>query len=190
MKKQFLAHNLNDLCDIGVPISKAVIKMSFLPSVLDTCVSKWKDELSRETGKNGKGGNKLRTYRLFKNEYEVEEYCTQVWSVRYRGALAKFRTGTAPLRIETGRYELLPVNERRCFNCNAVEDELHVLIHCPLYEDIRCDLFNNAISVCDMFNYFTDIEKMCYILSNPNIVKDSAKTCWLILERRKLFLTT
>ena len=39
------------------------------------------------------------------------------------------------IRIETGRYERLPVSERICFHCKTcVEDELHVLVNCPLYE--------------------------------------------------------
>jgi hypothetical protein len=59
--------------------------------------------LNRETGTSGKGDNKLRTYRMFKDMFVVEEYCKQVISVRHRGAMARFRTGTSPIRIETGR---------------------------------------------------------------------------------------
>ena len=55
--------------------------------------------------------------------------------------MAKFRCGVAPLRIETGRFERLPVEDRRCFNCNGlVEDELHVITVCPLYQDL-CDTY-------------------------------------------------
>ena len=61
---------------------------------------------------------------------------------KYISAYAKVRAGVAPLRIETGRYERLGVNERLCFNCsklgiNVVEDEKHVLLQCPVYADIR-----------------------------------------------------
>ena len=40
------------------------------------------------------------------------------------------------------RYGLarIPVEERVCSHCNAVEDKLHVLMHCPLYDDIRNQL--------------------------------------------------
>ena len=43
--------------------------------------------------------------------------------------MAKFRCGVAPLRIETGRFERLSVEDRLCFHCygdGLVEDELHV----------------------------------------------------------------
>jgi hypothetical protein len=188
VKNQFTLHGLNDICDICMPVSKSVIEHSLLPSIFNSCTTRWKADIDRVTGKSGKGGNKLRTYRLFKNTYCVDDYCRKVMSPKYRGALAKFRTGTAPIRIETGRYECLPVNERKCFICDNVEDEQHVLIQCPLYEDLRFELFNNAMFICPTFNCFTDSEKLCFILSNGDIVQFSTKTCWLILERRRRFL--
>ena len=51
-----------------------------------------------------------------------------------------FGCGVAPIRIETGRYEHLSVDERKCLFCNNVEDEGHVLFNCHLYEDIRLEL--------------------------------------------------
>ena len=58
----------------------------------------------------------------------------------------------APIRLETGRYANLPINERVCFNCNnCVEDEIHVLLHCPVYNDVRQVLFNKCIDVWSDF---------------------------------------
>jgi len=55
-------------------------------------------------------------------------------SFAHRSSLAKFRCGVAPLRIETGRYEKLPVHERKCPFCKTVvESELHALLNCPMY---------------------------------------------------------
>ena len=68
---------------------------------------------------------------------------THIMSRTRRSALAKFRCGVAPLRLETGRYERIPYDERNCFNCiNVVENEEHVLLECPLYNDIRKELFS------------------------------------------------
>ena len=45
----------------------------------------------------------------------------------YRSALAKFRCSVAPIRVETGRYEPLPLGKRMCPLCNGgIEKELHV----------------------------------------------------------------
>ena len=57
---------------------------------------------------------------------------------KYRRAIALFRCGSAPIRLETGRYEGLDVSERVCLSCESVvEDEKHVLVQCPLYDDLR-----------------------------------------------------
>ena len=76
------------------------------------------------------GGNKLRTYRSFKNEFITEPYLSIIVHKKYRSAYAKFRCGVAPLKIETGRYGVnrVPVEERLCETCNSVEDEFHVLM--------------------------------------------------------------
>jgi hypothetical protein len=119
--------------------------------------------------------------------YVVEEYCTKADICKAQGCHCQIRTGTAPIRIETVRYEALPVSERTCFMCDHVEDEIHVLTQCPLYEDLRFELFNNAMYLCPYLYGFTDCEKLCFILSNADIVQLSAKTCLLILERRRRF---
>ena len=66
---------------------------------------------------------------------------TPILSRGQRSALAKFRCGMAPLKIETGRYSQTPICERICFNCTKlVEDEIHVLILCLVYQSIRVTL--------------------------------------------------
>jgi hypothetical protein len=86
----------------------------------------------------------------------------------------------AAIHIETGRYEGLPVGETFCFCCNdnhIVEDELHVLLHCPMYKDLRVLLVHEAAYVCPNFYSLIDDNKLCFILSNIDIVKYSVKTC-------------
>ena len=79
-------------------------------------------------------GNKLPTYKRYKSQYCAELYLKQNISIKFRlSAYAKFRCGVAPLKIETGRYEKKPINERCCFMCkNEIEDEKHVVTLCPL----------------------------------------------------------
>jgi len=62
--------------------------------------------------------------------------------------------GVSMLRIETGRYEAngicgshgIPVNMRVCLFCSLskVEDEIHFLLECPLYLDLRRRLLSVA----------------------------------------------
>ena len=87
-------------------------------------------------------GNKLRTYRTVKNTYSTEPYVSIVTQNKFRSAYAKSRCGVAPNNIELCRYGLarIPVEERVCSHCNEVKDESHVLMYCPLYDDIRDQL--------------------------------------------------
>ena len=57
--------------------------------------------------------------------------------------MAKIRCGVAPIRLETGRYEGLPENERLCPVCSLqeIESEVHVITKCSLYDDLRNDPF-------------------------------------------------
>ena len=108
---------------------------------------------------------------------------------QHRSALAKFRCGVAPLKIETGRYERIPHDQRFCFSCaNKVEDEIHVLTECPLYDDLRHVLYQKAADSSGTFIHLSDNEKMCFVLSNREISKTSAKTCYEILNRRRTLL--
>ena len=49
-----------------------------------------------------RGGNKLRTYRRFESDVYTEPYLLHVVDDRKPALLLKFRSGDAPLPIETG----------------------------------------------------------------------------------------
>ena len=51
------------------------------------------------------------------------------------------------MEIETGRFENLRIEKRICCFCSDfLEDETHVLLNCPFYDDYRENLFNVAKS--------------------------------------------
>jgi hypothetical protein len=133
----------------------------------------------------------LRTYRTFKAEYGTEIYLSAIRFKSHRSAYAKFRCGVAPLRIETGRYERVLLHQRTCFNCtDTVESEEHVLLSCPLYNDLRESLFE---TICDKETTFIgmcNVVKLSVILASDNvdIVRASAKICNGMLNRRRTFV--
>ena len=56
----------------------------------------------------------------------------------YRIYITKFRLSAHTLAIEYGRYKNVTVNERICNYCKSdIEDELHFILICPLYTNIR-----------------------------------------------------
>ena len=79
-----------------------------------------------------------------KTNFVTERYCEMMLPQSHRSALSKFRCGVAPIRKETG-YEGLAESLRICPFCNLVENEIHVLIHCHLYEDLRETLFSSPV---------------------------------------------
>ena len=63
----------------------------------------------------------------------------------HRRAASKFRVGNHNSKIETGRFTIpkTPEDLRICDHCNlnSVENELHILSPCDLYNDLRKTLF-------------------------------------------------
>ena len=109
----FRSHGSTDLLNVNDGVNKryainVVRKVSF-----NQYIQEWEKELSREKGKRT-GNNKLRTYRFLKNTLDTENYVKYIFNKKYRSSLAKFRCGTAPIRLELGRYEGLPVEDRKC----------------------------------------------------------------------------
>ena len=83
----------------------------------------WKNEIFHDRiGK--RYGNKLRTYRLFKNDFSFEPYLE---SYNFnRNILTTFRISVHNLEIERGRHQNIPLNDRTCKLCKqGIEDEIH-----------------------------------------------------------------
>jgi len=147
-------------------------------------VDEWRAKLDRNVGRNGNSGNKLRTYKLLKNDYKTEHFCKIFLPRKHKSALAKFRIGVAPIKLETGRYENISVDRRICPICKtAVECEKHVLLSCNANEHIRSPLMEKASHMQEFVN-LGDEDKLIYILSNNDIVKLTAKTCYNMLQLR------
>jgi hypothetical protein len=153
-------------------------------------VKQWYTAINRSQSVRGNGQNKLRMYSKMKNEFETEEYCKMFIPRKHRSAFSKFRCGVAPIKIETGRYENIPLLNRVCQMCDSgmVESETHVLIECPLYTSVRIILFAEVNSLCTHFLYMSPEDKLVYLFSTPALIKIVAKTCYKILNIRKYFM--
>ena len=158
----------------------------FIPVSLFT--SEWSLQINSEIGSSGRGNNKLRTYCKFKKEYRTEQYCQMILPLSHRSAFAKFRCGVAPRKLETEIYENIPVNQRKCPFCDNVESELHVLLECDLYEDLRQSLYEKAVEVDGTFIGISKEEKLVFLFSNPFMIRMCAKTCFNIIQRRMFYL--
>ena len=59
------------------------------------------------------------------------------------------------------------------------------MLKCPLYDDIRYNLFEKANMIDVNFSTKTDEQKLIFV---QDMIRISAKTCFLILQRRSSYL--
>ncbi len=144
---------------------------------------KWWAALNRPEAIRGNGPNKLRTYRSFKQSYEVESHLKNIMPYKYHSTFSKFRCGVAPIHIETGRYENLAEEQRLCILCNKgeVESEQHTMMKCTFYTNEQADLFALATQQNNMFLSLNEQEQFILLMSSPNMCFYSAITCHNIL---------
>ena len=87
--------------------------------------NRWVDEMINLS-------SKLRTYRIIKNwgHYENEQYLNLFIPRYQRIKLSQLRLGVLPIKVETGRYSKVAVEDRICEMCESgeVEDESQVKI--------------------------------------------------------------
>lgn len=149
----------------------------------------WKSELWNDTSQEN--GNKLRTYRLYKADLFTDTYVKLKMERNHRRILAKFRSGSLPLQIETGRYAKpkVPLDDRKCKLCteNAIEDEMHFLLSCDFYSDLRRPLFAKAQLCNSNFHRMSLLDKFIFIMNYVNMQYILASTILQMFNRRKRF---
>ena len=123
-----------------------ISRSNFKQASKDTLINKFKSNWFRQID-NIEEHPILRQYSKFKAQFETESYITKLNNIKYIKALARFRTSSHRLRIETARHaaNIIPVEERKCefCNCNDIEDELHFLVKCHLYQQERRCLYDS-----------------------------------------------
>ena len=113
--------------------------------------SNWKIEIDNDKRGDSNEKNKLRKYRIIKSGIELEPYLIKFHNIDLRTSLVKFRLSDHNLKIETGRHNRIPLNNRICDMCNQgrIEDEFHFLMECSSYtnmHNILHDVAKNRIN--------------------------------------------
>ena len=89
--------------------------------------------------------SKLDFFRTLKvRGFAWEPYLDLIKSFQVRQSVARLRTSSHQLNIETGRYHNIPRQMRQCEFClsqmqstRPIEDEIHMLYKCKLVEELR-----------------------------------------------------
>jgi hypothetical protein len=123
-------------------------------------IESWKAEINSKP--------KLRTYILFKENFQVENYVKYSKNRLNRSLIAQLRSGTLPLNIEIGRFRHIELENRTCTLCdlNVIENEFHFVCQCPVYSDCRSIMYNSITTKHSEFNNLQVQEKFLFIMKN------------------------
>jgi hypothetical protein len=133
---------------------------------------------------NKSGGNKLRTYRKLKTQFDLENYLCADVNKKSVSTFVKIRISNNNLNIEKGRYLNTPAEDRICKLCNSgVEDELLFTIICSKLQSCREEFFKDICDVVPLFINMSDFDKFKFIFSSNDL--DICKMC--ILGVNKLY---
>jgi hypothetical protein len=129
---------------------------------------------------------KLRFYNIFKSNFGKENFVSSIKNRKKRSLFAQLRYSILPLKIETGRYQDIPIEYRTCLFCNddLVESESHFLLYCSFYYDLRYDLFVKVREVYFNFDILGEEEKIQMLMSDE-IIKMSSKYIFEAFEKRQ-----
>ena len=98
----------------------------------------FKEAITGRITVKGRTLDKLRTFKMFKNNYKMENYLSLKVDKHLVFNLAKFRISNHQLEIETGRYKKTRIDQRLCKKTykenGCVEDEFHFLMICKEYQ--------------------------------------------------------
>ena len=115
---------------------------------------------------------KLRTYKLFKTDYRTETYLAMNLNIKSIRSIARFRTSSHNLKVETGRHDrpITPLENRICEKCNndEVEDEIHYLLICPAHENSRAILLAMVTTHLENFSNLNMIDQFKLIMMSKN----------------------
>ena len=127
--------------------------------------------------------------KIYKN-FTCQNYLSICLPKTVTKELSTLRMRALGLMIERGRYfrPVMPRNQRGCLNCEQVEDEIHLILFCSKFKDLRILLFQRLnIHTHDlrpnMVEAFTVFSKL---LNPTNYAKETKYICNYISDAMKV----
>ena len=103
----------------------------FKQRVRDVFTKDWHSRLEDST--------KARCFITF-SSFQYKTYLDMLNIAKYRKNLGRLRLSSHRLEVEAGRWakpNKIPYENRKCKNCDVLEDEFHFVMECSLYGDLR-----------------------------------------------------
>ena len=115
----------------------------------------------------------------------MEGYLDTISNRSNRVCYSKMRISNHRFAIETGRIRKIPRDKRCCLffkeqSIAVIEDEKHILLHFPLYEQYRKQLYGSVDGLCPNFKDLENGDQLNYLLNSDGpIVKAVARFFYL-----------
>ena len=119
----------------------------------------------------------------------LENYLMSVSNLKHRKSLSQLRLSSHGLMIETGRHRNIASDKRFCIFCKTeIEDEIHFVIKCKIYDHLRKPLIEECVNLKPNFQYYTERQKFVFILTNDYLQTMLAKFVFLAEDLRDFLL--
>ena len=82
--------------------------------------------------------------------------------------MSKLSCSNHSLVIEVGRHKKLEIKERLCPKCNEIEDEIHFISSCALFDTARKKFIQEIIEIDQTFSQLDDEEFFIKLMTNNN----------------------
>ena len=144
----------------------------------------WKTKISESP--------KAITYAMFKSSVHPEKYLFELKNRKHKICLSRFRLSNHNLLIEKGRHVRPKIERenRKCFICpDEVENEVHFLTKCRIYQEERNLLYQSCREICYQFDSIQTSEQIfTFILSNenPSLIKAIARFVYNSFKIREI----
>lgn len=148
--------------------SKWLIKTTF-QKLKDIYSQNWRSELNNTSDTN--------VYKYIKKDFSRSCYIDKLPS-NLANKLLLFLTRNHRLPIEIGRWQNIPIQDRKCNICNDIGDEFHYLFVCPEFENDRKIYIDNFyINRPSMFKFVSLVTS-----ENTNKLKNLSIFCMKIMQ--------
>ena len=151
----------------------------FKQMLTDNFIQGWNEEVSNSSRAN--------TYKLLA-DFNFKLYLDFVTIKKFRYAFTRLRVASHRLEIEAGRWHKpnrTPVEERKCFYCNSLEDEFHFVLECSLYQELRQEYIKRYFWIRPNIPKFIELLQS----ENKKIIKNLSVYIHKSFEKRTEFLT-
>ena len=162
-KNTFLGFNLEEILHNQDNSSGIYPSKLFKSAIKSKFCTQWGQDLNSQ----GDQDKKLRTYTLFKTDFNLELYLHQIKDFDIRKYITRLRMSAHHLTIETGRHKRpnkIPVDLRVCDICKEIENEKHYVSKCSKFTTPR-NKFLSEIKQIFNLDSFDDEHLFIFIMS-------------------------